>query len=355
MGSGVRSVRQGPQAHDGFDAAPPAFVMPGDTGCDAILSARSCKAGILRTSLASAASVLALLLPIAPGAMATPIIETPWAAPFYHLRGEAAATGTKPAESAGAYVFAPLTAGGNPVSGFYQGASPYAAGQLALLSLARSSPAEVIGGTGNWRGQDNSGNSVFVGTTGTFLLLDSPVSAQSVASASFGYTHSPKADTGTDPVPALDDVPLQTGPVRPAASTAMTLALASDDPPAAAPPETQAGRTYAVAVPGASVFRTAASAGADPVPVKIRPNPAGMARIAVFQQVVRQAPHDPVGGDWLASLASRGFRPTPPDVATFTVSAGEGGTQNTAVSIPIRIVNTGPGELSSSLMVFIDQ
>ena len=357
MGSGLRPERHRPQTHAAFGAGRPDLVMLDNAVRDSVLLALPSKTANPRVLLASAASVLALLLPCAPGAMATPILETPWAAPFYHVRGEAVATGTKPAESAGALVFAPPAAGG-AVSGVYQGASPYAAGQLALMRLARSPPAESIGGAGDWRGQDNSGDSVFVGTTGTFQLLDSPVTAQSVASASFAYTFSPRADSGENGVPPPGDSPVQTEPVRPDASAAMTLTLASEAPPPVAPPDSQAGRTYAVAVPGASAFRIAASAGADPAPAKVRPNPAEKALIAVFQQVVRQAPHDPDSGDRLASLASRDFRPTLPDVATFTVSAEPSdvaGTQNTVVSIPIRIVNTGPGELSSSLMVFIDQ
>ena len=354
----MRLTGQGPQATDRTETGRSCIGMPGDARRDPIVSAPRCGTGPLRASLTAAVSVLALLLLGAHGAMATPIIETPWAAPLNHVRGETVPTRTRPGEPAGAYIFAPLTAGDGAMYGNYRGASPYAAGQSALMRLARSPPAEAIGGTGDWRGQDNSGDSVFVGTTGTFLLLDSPVSTQSVASASFGFTYSPKPASGEDRALTLDDTPVQAEPAPPTAFAATAPSLASDVPPPILTPASQAGRTYAVSIPGASALRTAKSSGADSAPANIRPGTASKALIAEFQRIVRQAPHDPDNGDWLASLASRGFRPTPPEVAKFTVSAGsavDGLARNTAVSVPIRIVNTGPGELSSSLMVFVDQ
>ena len=168
--------------------------------------------------------MLALLLLEGREAAADPIIKAGVATAFYYVLGNTwdAGTDTAGATNAGeAYIFTPLTTGGaSMIEGTIDPAPYFSVGQTVLAKLAAT--ARRDSNLSNLRRPNGpgetvrAGNSVFVGTTGSFALLDSPSALPSAASASFAYTMSPTAgspalDTGTAAAPVNGDGEIKTG------------------------------------------------------------------------------------------------------------------------------------------------
>jgi hypothetical protein len=180
---------------------------------------------LLRASLVSATSVIALLLLEGGKAVAGPVIDTSAPPPFYHVLGTTASAGYDPATpgtAAATDAFASLTTGAASTTDGDTGSMPYfAVGQSVLARLADAAPpnGEVnptsVRKTLGSGAATGTGNSVFVGTSANRALLDSPVNLLSAASASFGYTIAPagKGANGVSPSTApARNLPGQTNP-----------------------------------------------------------------------------------------------------------------------------------------------
>jgi hypothetical protein len=197
-----------------------------DTDSRAIPEWAEGKAQALRASLASATSLLALLLLEGREAVANPIVTVRASIPFAYVLGstwEAGTDAANPGTATDTYTFTPLATGSASSTAGYSSAPYFVVGQTALAKLAttstRGSNAANLNRTGSSVGPISDGNSVFVGTSGRLSLLDAPAILPSAASASFGYTFSRSskapaiakgpaagvaADEGVPPVDGID-------------------------------------------------------------------------------------------------------------------------------------------------------
>jgi hypothetical protein len=173
----------------------------------------------LRASLASATSLLALLLIEARGAVADPIIRVGETSPFYYVLGagwDAGADLSGPARPTDSYLFTPLSTGVTESPSGSAGSNSYFQfDQLALMKLASINtsggdlpsvrPAAYLSGAAR------SGNSVFVGTSDGLALR---VGVSGGGSASFGYTVPSRADGDTPASQATSPAGDGTGPAN---------------------------------------------------------------------------------------------------------------------------------------------
>lgn len=159
----------------------------------------------LRAALASATSLLAILLLDGQRAAAVPVMSVDTSTPFYYQLGSTWEAGTDtPSSGDGSetYTFTPLTPSTTTDAG---SASPFArVGQMVLTTLSSSEtsvPALVnFHRNSSPGGAVPDGNTVFVGTA-NLRLVDSPLATSATASASYGYTMSP-GNRGTVPLAA---------------------------------------------------------------------------------------------------------------------------------------------------------
>jgi hypothetical protein len=344
------------------------------------------RAEALRASLVSATSLLALLLLDGREAGADPIIGMGTSVPFFTVLGGQFDAGTEAVGGSSAiqtYMFTPLTSGAAETADGYTGFTPYfqvvapstfsrVAIDPADSDLPSLRSSEPQGGT------KTASNSVFVGTSESQALLDTPAGMAAAASSSFSYTIPARIgradDTsmptaflyggdGTRPEPAASDPAPVRSPSSPPASAAPfggqspalpgvasgggSAAFGSVGPVGVPPTGTGGGRFLPGLVAGASVFDAAA---ADPATTKTP-------RSAIREQVenvldlgIRPDPKDgnraEVNRDGSTVMD---LRMTSLDPTTFTVCCVPGGSP---VPVPMPVVGTGAGELSSSLTIF---
>jgi hypothetical protein len=341
----------------------------------------------LRASLVSATSLLALLLLECHEAVASPIVKSADTSLFNYALGSTWDAGTDDAASttsADTYLFTPLTTGAVSTAGLYNGPNPYLVGQSALMTLAANHSVDTVRRPAGPRGSDSVGDSVFVGTSGNAFLLDSPTDVASTASASYGYTFTPKTDaTAKDLVPTDSNQDQIKFDVSPAATPVPSPRLPSGEPrqtpgggipsvpiastgvgrnPAGTVPAATGGRTFAIPVQGMSVFKSDSAATtrlAVSGSSRTSPNAYRDEAIRAFNQIVRNVPAG-TGNDSnnLANLTARGYANGVADASTFTVSStapGSATTGSVIVPVPVKIVATSAGELSSSLLIFLDE
>jgi hypothetical protein len=385
------------------------------------------KGRALRASLASATSLLALLLLEGREAAADPIIKAGTPIPFYYALGRTGEAGTdtvSPVDAPESYMFTPLTTGVASSTGGYSESSPYfGLGQSVLARLASSATdlANTTDGelsnlhrTSSPNRAISAGNSVFVGTSQGFALLDEALALPSAASASFGYTISPAAKgaaaanaatvaaDGDDQTqidgaatehgsrvetvvvtpagagtPGYTYAPFGTGTPASAAPAAFGNGVSGggvsgggisgggnsgggkvSQPGAAKSPD--GGRVFSGSTPGASVFDThepAATALAGPASSSTLSRARHNEAVKAFYLMLQQAAGDANPGDAVKgpALAAEGYAPAKADASSFTVSFHPSSsivTREVTVPVPIRVVGAGGGELPSSLAIF---
>ncbi|HEY0185524.1 MAG TPA: hypothetical protein VGC09_22200 [Rhodopila sp.] len=392
----------------------------------------------MRASLASATSLLALLLLDGREAVADPIVRFATAPPSYSMPGSPSEAGSDVAHRAGGadrYVFTPLAAGAATATRPFVDPDPYSlVGRSALAagSADDGNPLVERRITRSVRAA-GAGNSVFVGTTGYAPLLDAPSPLPVTGSASFGYTIPAPTDgmadvrragpraAGRDRMPAAVPPP-PTGPEEAADSSgvdgaaavlgagsggsaasrpvaapsvaapsvaAPSIAAPSVAAPSVAAPSVAApfvaapsaaemgarpahpldpgnagradgaGSGFAVFAPGASVFRS----GGETAPVQFGAAPAKIvtgavnaAAVRTLYRLLQRAGEAGGTNDGAASRAVAGdLAGAATDASMFNIStapAHPAASQTAVVPVPIKVVDSGSGELPSSLTIF---
>jgi hypothetical protein len=333
----------------------------------------------LRASLASATSLLALLLLEGREAVADPIIRVGTAIPFYYVLGSTWEAGTDAPAAVQSFTFTPLTTGVASTTGGYGGSGAnFLAGQSVLAGLNTSntvttntSDADLASVRANRRlgGTVSSGNSVFVGTSANALLLDGPSALPSAASASFGYTM-PSSGGVKAPAVLTDD---EQSKIVPAIGRDTGSAIARDTvtrdsgapvytytplgrPAAAGPKPSEATGRVSGAVPGASVFDARGPAAKGSVGPRLPSSAIYDATVKAFSLILQRAASDAKRGDVAqVTLTAGGYTIASGDISSFDVSSQTDGsvvTPGAIVPVPILVVGNGGGELPSSLTIF---
>jgi hypothetical protein len=339
-------------------------------------------AEVLRASLVSATSLLALLLLDGREAGADPVISVATPVPFFTMSGGQEDAGIEAGGIGAAggpnviqsYLFTPLSSGAAATADAYTGFTPYfqavqstASNQVGVdaadsdLPALRRSPSPGRAAAAS--------NSVFVGTGAGRALLDSSAGMAASGSASFSYTipaTTGRSDDASMPPAYGDDPTRRDGP--PAASGA--------DPGAGLSPPASHGEAApfgGLNAPPASGRDSAASAGTVAVPKTGADGGRFLPGLGVGASVFDAAAADQAGGpasartprsairEEVARALYLGVRPEPagapviglrmamPDPSRFTVASAPG---DSTVNVPIPVVGTGAGELSSSLTIF---
>jgi len=328
----------------------------------------------LRASLASATSLLALLLLEGREAVADPIIRVGTAAPFYYVLGSTWEAGTDAPAAVQSFTFTPLTTGVASTTGGYGGSgADFLAGQSVLAGLNTSntvttntSDADLASVRANRRqgGTVSSGNSVFVGTSANALLLDGPLAIPSTASASFGYTM-PSSGGVKAPAVLTDD---EQSKIVPAIGRDTDSAIVRDPkapvytytplgrPTAVGPKASEATGRVSGAVPGASVFDARGPAAKGSVAPRLPSSATYDATAKAFSLILQRAASDAKRGDVAqVTLTAGGYTIASGDISSFDVSSSTDGsvvTPGAIVPVPILVVGNGGGELPSSLTIF---
>jgi hypothetical protein len=325
----------------------------------------------LRASLASATSLLALLLLEGREAVADPIIRVGTAIPFYYVLGDTWEAGTDAPAPVQSFTFTPLTTGVASTTGGYGGSgADFLAGQSVLTRLNTSntvttntSDADLASVRANRRqgGTVNSGNSVFVGTSANALLLDGPSAIPSAASASFGYTMPSSGGVKAPAVLTHDEqskiVPADTGSaiVRDSGAPVYTYTPLGR-PTAVSPKTSEATGRVSGSVPGASVFDARDPVAKGSVAARLPSGAVRDATVKAFSLVLQRAASDAKRGDVAqVTLTAGGYKIASGDIASFDVSSRTDGsvvTPGAIVPVPILVVGNGGGELPSSLTIF---
>jgi hypothetical protein len=375
------------------------------------------RAQALRASLASATSLLALLLLEGREAMADPIFNVGASTPFYYALGstwDAGTDNTNPGNATDNYRFTPLKIGAATMIAGYAESNPYfAIGQSPLEKLAVSDSSDgnlsSRRGTSSTGGADGTGNSVFVGTSGNLALLDSPINVRTTASASYGYTipipakgaarmqtlgdgddqttaaglppttepgGAPRmkgsmAEGGHDVSQSTDQAVAATSTYNytqfsPRNSTSAatggigggTSAVTNPFQPSG-PKDTGEERVFSGTVQGASVFNMRGPvAGVSALPASPGRASSAMHNEAVkaFYLILQRTTRDANPGDATpANRAIEGYTRTGADPTSFSIISLSdfGRTRRATVALPIKVVGSGSGELPSSLTIFI--
>jgi hypothetical protein len=346
--------------------------------------------------LASATSLLALLLLEGREAVADPIIRVGTATTFYYVLGDTWEAGTDAPAPVQSFTFTPLTTGVASTTGGYGGSGVnFLAGQSVLAGLNTSntvttntSDADLASVRANRRqgGTVSSGNSVFVGTSANSLLLDGPSAMPSAASASFGYTmpslgpslgpsSGPSSGGVKAPAVLADDEQSKIVPAigRDTGSAVARDSVARDSvvrdtgapvytytplgrPTAAGPTSSGAAGRLSGAVPGASVFDARGPAAKGSVAPGLPSSAIYDATVKAFSLILQRAASDAKRGDVAqVTLTAGGYKIASGDISSFDVSSWTDGsvvTPGAIVPVPILVVGNGGGELPSSLTIF---
>jgi hypothetical protein len=342
----------------------------------------------VRASLASATSLLALLLLEGPEVAAAPIITAGAPIPFSYVFDSTADAGTEtpsPSNAIGTYTFTPVTTASAPSD--RAAFNPY-------LPVSQSPPANRVAPNTpdsqllrSHGGAETGGasNSVFVGTGGDVPLLDNPFVVPTAASASFNYTiptppkdaDSPRtmttpADRDDQTTSDTETSPSTYTPLDREIATSQSMPGESNPPSAGAnvsPPapgtrnrsgigaasiETTPGSIETATVSGRRPPLANGSAGPASPRTASAMNQASARKAfdLTLQRIIREARRS---ND---SLTADGYAIDGMDLTAFnvsSVSAGSVVTRDTIVPIPIKVVGTGVGELPSSLTIFVDE